>query len=108
METYEGLIAEIRAQPVLYLREPSLTRFDMLIYGYWLARMSHDIPDVENDFSFFEFNDWLHIKYPDAPPNLVWHASIRQKFGEEAGLAKFFELYDEFNKAKRSNYDQRI
>lgn len=96
METYDSLIVEIRADPVLYLREPSLSRFEMLVYGYWLARLWHNVPEEATEFSFFEFNDWLRDKYQDANSNQVWHAIIRQEFGEEAGLTKFFELYDEF------------
>lgn len=104
MDTYDGLIGEIRAQPGFYLREPRLSHLHMLVYGYWLARLWHNIPDSENDFDFFRFTDWLQAKYQDgAFANKNWSAIIGEKFGDEAGLVRFFELYDEFKAAEHGN-----
>jgi hypothetical protein len=97
MDTYAGLLAEIRAQPAFYLGEPPLlSKLHLLVYGYWLACLNHNIPDTEGDFDFFKFNDWLRARYPDSLPDQVWAVIIRERFGDETGLFKFFELYDEF------------
>ncbi len=101
MDSYAGLIAEIGAQPDFYLREPTLARFEMLVYGYWLACLWRNVPDVGNDFAFFAFNDWLREKFPEMLPAHNWSAFLRAKYKDESlALQKFFEEYNEYNSLK--------
>ncbi|MBD2773484.1 hypothetical protein [Iningainema tapete] len=57
------LLSSIRKRPGMYLATASITRLDMLLRGYSLARREVGIPPIEQEREFEGFQPWIEEKY---------------------------------------------
>ncbi|MBW4572389.1 MAG: hypothetical protein KME31_31705 [Tolypothrix carrinoi HA7290-LM1] len=101
------LIGGIKKRPGMYLGTCSITRLDMLLRGYTLARREVCLAPTEEEKEFEGFQSWIQEKY-EMNSNQCW-AKIILFFSidEHEALERFFELYEEYkNRHQSSEVDE--
>ena len=100
-ELYE-LLGGIKKRPGMYLGTCSITRFDMLLRGYTLARREVGLAPSEEEIEFSGFQSWIQEKY-EIKSNQSWPKIILFfSMDEHEALERFFELYEEYKNRHNS------
>ncbi|MEV5824799.1 hypothetical protein AB0L25_04410 [Spirillospora sp. NPDC052242] len=90
-----GLLEQVRARPGMWIRGHSLRELEILLCGYGIALMVHE---VDEGFAFGPrgpFSDWLGQRYGWSLV-LGWAAAIEDHAEGEPPLERFFRLVDEY------------
>ncbi|KYC36235.1 hypothetical protein WA1_41650 [Scytonema hofmannii PCC 7110] len=98
------LLGWIKKRPGMYLGTSSITRLDMYLRGYTLARREVGIAPTEQEREFEGFQSWLQERYK-IKSNQSWAKIILfYSMDEHEALERFFELFEEYlNSNKSSN-----
>lgn len=101
-DIYNELLKGIKKRPSMYLGTNSVTRLDMVLRGYSLARREVGVPPTEPEREFSGFQSWIQEKY-EIKSNQSW-AKIILFFSmdEHEALERFFELYEEYKNRHNS------
>ncbi len=95
-DVYNELLGSIKKRPGMYLGTASITRLDMLLRGYSLARREVGTPATEPEKEFEGFQEWLQEKYGIKTGQSWSKIILFHSIDEPEALAKFFELYKEY------------
>jgi hypothetical protein len=105
-QLYEFLDS-IKKRPAMYLLTPSITRLDMLLRGYALARREAGLEPTEEEKEFEGFQSWVQEKYGINSGQSWSKIILFYSVDEYEALQKFFELFEEYlNKNKSSEVDE--
>ncbi|MEH2316694.1 hypothetical protein [Nostoc sp.] len=105
-QLYE-FIGSIKKRPGMYLLTPSITRLDMLLRGYTLARREADLVPTEEEKEFEGFQSWVQEKYGINSGQSWSKIILFYSVDEDEALQKFFELFEEYlNRNKNSDVDE--
>ena len=106
-DIYNELLRSIKKRPGMYLGTSSITRLDMLLRGYNLARREAGIAPTEQEKEFEGFQSWIQEKY-DIKLGQSWAKIILfYSVDEYEALEKFFELFEEYlDRDKSSEVDE--
>ncbi|MEH1843759.1 MAG: hypothetical protein V7L25_01765 [Nostoc sp.] len=105
-ELYEFL-GSIKKRPAMYLGTPSITRLDMLLRGYTLARREAGLVPTEEEKEFEGFQSWVQEKYGIKSGQSWSKIILFYSVDEYEALNKFFELFEKYlNKNKSSEVDE--
>jgi|GEM_PF-660310 hypothetical protein len=90
------LFNEIKKRPGMFLGTSSITRLDMVLRGYTLARREVGLDPTEEELEFEGFEAWIQGKY-EIKLNQSWSKIILfYSIDEHEALKRFFELYEEY------------
>ncbi|MEC4818115.1 MAG: hypothetical protein SAK29_33315 [Scytonema sp. PMC 1069.18] len=98
------LLEWIKKRPGMYLGSASITRLDMLLRGYSLAKREVGLPPTEQEQNFDGFQSWVQERY-GVKSNQSWAKIILfYSTDEQEALERFFELFEEYlNQNKSQN-----
>ncbi|KYC35143.1 hypothetical protein WA1_08225 [Scytonema hofmannii PCC 7110] len=107
-DIYE-LLGWIKKRPGMYLGTSSITRLEMILRGYTLARREVGLAPTEQEREFEGFQPWLQQRY-GIKSNQSWAKIILfNSMDEREALERFFELFEEYlNRNKSSNQVSEI
>ncbi|MEH2343666.1 MAG: hypothetical protein V7K22_18805 [Nostoc sp.] len=101
-DIYKEILGAIKKRPGMYLGRSSITRLDMLLRGYNLARREVGVPPTEQEREFEGFQLWVEEKYGinsgQSWSKIILFYSVD---GHEA-LQKFFELFEQYLNENKS------
>ncbi|MEH2226595.1 hypothetical protein [Nostoc sp.] len=102
-DIYNEILSNIRKRPAIYLfGVNSITRLDMLLRGYSLARREVGVPPTEPEREFEGFQSWVQEKYGINSGQSWSKIILFYSVDEDEALQKFFELFEEYlNRSKR-------
>lgn len=96
------LLGRIKKRPGMYLGTSSITRLDMVLRGYTLARREVGLEPTDEEIEFEGFQSWLTKKY-EIKSNQSWSKIILfYSIDEQEALEKFFELFEEYQNQNKS------
>ncbi|MCV3212370.1 hypothetical protein OGM63_02295 [Plectonema radiosum NIES-515] len=97
------LLKDIKKRPAMYLGTTSITRLDMALRGYKVARTEVGLAATEEEIQFEGFQKWVQEKY-EIKSNQSW-AKIILFFSmdEHEALERFFELFEEYQNRNKSS-----
>lgn len=104
-EIYE-LLGWIKKRPGMYLGTSSITKLDMVLRGYRLARREVGIPPTKQEREFEGFQSWIQEKYGIKTGQSWSKIILFYSIDEKEALGKFFELFEEYlnrNKSSEAN-----
>src|SRR5262249_12877252 len=94
----ENLFEQIKAAPLSYLPERSLSALHWFLSGYG-SRIAMET-SVSRDFRVREFEDWLCTRFGMQRGSLgAFQIVLSYSLSEEEALKNFFSLFDEFEKS---------
>ncbi|WP_298912162.1 hypothetical protein [uncultured Nostoc sp.] len=97
------ILSGIKKRPGMYLGSSSITRLDMLLRGYSLARREVGVPPTKPEREFEGFQSWIEEKYGINSGQSWSKIILFYSVDEYEALQKFFELFEEYlNKNKSS------
>ncbi|WP_375472964.1 hypothetical protein [uncultured Nostoc sp.] len=106
-DIYNEIPSNIKKRPGMYLGRSSITRLDMLLRGYSLARREVGVPPTEPEREFDGFQSWIEEKYGINSSQSWAKIILFYSVDEHEALQKFFELFEEYlNKNKSSEVDE--
>ncbi|MEH2083543.1 MAG: hypothetical protein V7K89_27280 [Nostoc sp.] len=106
-DIYNEIISSIKKRPGMYLGRSSITRLDMLLRGYSLARREVGVPPTEPEREFEGFQSWIEDKYRIKSGQSWAKIILFYSVDEHEALQKFFELFEEYlNQNKSSEVDE--
>lgn len=94
--TLYELLEGIKKRPAMYLGTSSITRLDMLLRGFHLARREVGIPPTQQEREFESFQSWIEEKYGIKSGQSWSKIILFYSIDEQDALDKFFELFEEF------------
>ena len=99
-----GLLDQIRAQPIMYLGIRSITRLYMYEAGYTGALYDHGIVEPSNGFAP-GIHFWVRARLGLDRSSIGWLGSILEVCDndEERAFERFYELLDEYRSGQFSN-----
>ncbi|MEC4818118.1 MAG: hypothetical protein SAK29_33330 [Scytonema sp. PMC 1069.18] len=103
-DLYE-LLKSLKKRPGIFLgTDPSITKLDMYLRGYSLAKREVGLPPTEQEQNFEEFQSWVQERY-GIKSNQSWaKIIIFYSTDEQESLERFFELFEEYlNQNKSQN-----
>ena len=90
------LLERIKKRPGMYLGKPSITRLNMLLTGYSMARIELDLPPTKQEEEFGGFQDWIEERYKITSTH-GWDSIILFYSADERdALSNFFQLFEQF------------
>lgn len=90
------LLEGIKSRPGMYLGTSSITKLDMTLRGYDLARREVGILPGEEEKEFAGFESWIQEKY-EIKSGQSWAKIILfYSVDEPEALTRFFELFEEY------------
>ncbi|MHC5734700.1 hypothetical protein [Nostoc sp.] len=100
-DIYNEILSNIKKRPGMFLGANSITRLDMLLRGYSLARREVGVPPTEPEREFEGFQSWVKEKYGINSGQSWSKIILFYSVDEHEALQKFFELFEEYlNKNK--------
>ncbi|MEH1940262.1 MAG: hypothetical protein V7L01_08615 [Nostoc sp.] len=106
-DIYNEILSNIKKRPGMFLGTNSITRLDMLLRGYSLARKEVDVPPTEPEREFQGFQSWVEEKYGINSGQSWSKIILFYSVDEHEALQKFFELFEEYlNSNKSSEVDE--
>ncbi|WP_230966598.1 hypothetical protein [Nostoc sp. NZL] len=101
-DIYNEILNNIKKRPGMYLGANSITRLDMVLRGYSLARKEVSVPPTEPEREFEGFQSWVEEKYGinsgQSWSKIIFFYSVN----EPEALQKFFELFEEYLNRNKS------
>jgi hypothetical protein len=105
-DLYE-LIGRMKKRPGMYLGDNSITRLDMLLRGYTLARREAGLVPTDEEKEFEGFQKWIQEKYGINSGQSWSKIILFYSIDEHEALERFFELYEEYkNRHQSSEIDE--
>ncbi|KYC36236.1 hypothetical protein WA1_41655 [Scytonema hofmannii PCC 7110] len=103
------LLRRMNKRPGMFLGTASITKIDMYLRGYALARREVSLAPTEQEREFEGFQSWLRERY-EMESNQSWAKIILfDSLNEREALERFFELFEEYlNRNKSSNQVSEI
>ncbi len=95
-DIYNEILKGIKKRPGMYLGRSSITRLDMLLRGYGLARKEVGVPPTEPERKFEGFQSWIQEKYGIKTGQSWSKIILFYSVDEYEALQKFFELFEEY------------
>jgi hypothetical protein len=91
------MLPHIRRRPGMYLREASITRLEILIYGYTSCLQVRQV-EAEGEPDFYAFYEYVRATYGVADNAGGWAELIRIRCGYDEGtsLEEFFRMFELF------------
>ncbi|MEH2221734.1 hypothetical protein [Nostoc sp.] len=106
-DIYKEILGAIKKRPGMYLGTSSITRLDMLLRGYSLARREVGVPPTEPEREFEGFQSWIEEKYGINSGQSWSKIILFYSVDEPEALQKFFELFEEYlNRNKSLEVDE--
>ncbi|MEH1809339.1 hypothetical protein [Nostoc sp.] len=106
-DIYNEIPSNIKKRPGMYLGRSSITRLDMLLRGYSLARKEVGVPPTEPEREFEGFQSWVEEKYGINSGQSWSKIILFYSVDEHEALQKFFELFEEYlNRNKSLEVDE--
>ena len=106
-DIYKEILGAIKKRPGMYLGTSSITRLDMLLRGYSLARREVGVPPTEPEREFGGFQSWVEEKYGINSGQSWSKIILFYSVDEHEALQKFFELFEEYlNRNKSLELDE--
>ncbi|OYD98033.1 hypothetical protein CDG76_04240 [Nostoc sp. 'Peltigera membranacea cyanobiont' 210A] len=106
-DIYNEIPSNIKKRPGMYLGTNSITRLDMLLRGYSLARREVGVPPTEPEREFEGFQSWIEEKYGINSGQSWSKIILFYSVDEHDALHKFFELFEEYlNRNKSLEIDE--
>lgn len=106
-DIYNEILSNIKKRPGMYLGRSSITRLDMLLRGYSLARREVGVPPTEPEREFEGFQSWIEEKYGINSGQSWSKIILFYSVDEHDALHKFFELFEEYlNRNKSLEIDE--
>lgn len=102
-DIYSQLLGSIRKRPGMYLGTSSITRLDMILRGYSLARREVGIPPTEEESEFEDFQAWIQKRYGINSGQSWAKIILFFSMDEHEALERFFELFEEFLNRDKSS-----
>ena len=94
------LLSRIKQRPGMYLGKCSITRLNMLLTGYSLARIELGLTETKEEEEFGNFQDWIETKY-QSTSNQGWDSLILlNSQDEKEAFHNFFQLFEQFRQEK--------
>ncbi|MHC0065946.1 hypothetical protein ACWATR_24080 [Nostoc sp. UIC 10890] len=97
-DIYDEILKGIKKRPGMFLGRSSITRLDMLLRGYSLARREVGVPPTEPESEFEGFQSWIEEKYGINSGQSWSKIILFYSVDEHEALHKFFELFEEYLK----------
>ncbi|WP_445631049.1 hypothetical protein [Nostoc sp. DSM 114167] len=101
-DIYSEILTNIKKRPGMYLGANSITRLDMLLRGYSLARREVGVPPTEPEREFQGFQSWIEEKYGISSGESWSKIILFYSVDEHEALQKFFELFEEYLNRNKS------
>ncbi|WP_375509372.1 hypothetical protein [uncultured Nostoc sp.] len=101
-DIYNEILNSIKKRPGMYLGTNSITRLDMLLRGYSLARKEVGVPPTEPEREFEGFQSWIEEKYRINSGQSWSKIILFYSIDEYEALQKFFELFEEYLNRNKS------
>ncbi|RCJ40036.1 hypothetical protein A6769_04685 [Nostoc punctiforme NIES-2108] len=95
-DIYNEILSNIKKRPGMFLGRSSITRLDMLLRGYSLARREVGVPPTEPEREFEGFQSWVEEKYGINSGQSWAKIILFYSVDEHEALQKFFELFEEY------------
>ncbi|PHM07081.1 hypothetical protein [Nostoc sp. 'Peltigera malacea cyanobiont' DB3992] len=106
-DIYNEILSNIKKRPGMYLGRSSITRLDMLLRGYSLARREVGVAPTEPEREFEGFQSWIEEKYGINSGQSWSKIILFYSVDEHEALHKFFELFEEYlNRNKSLEVDE--
>ncbi|MDZ8065045.1 MAG: hypothetical protein RMY64_05305 [Nostoc sp. DedQUE08] len=106
-DIYKEIPSNIKKRPGMFLGRNSITRLDMLLRGYSLARREVGVPPTEPEKEFEGFQSWIEEKYGINSGQSWSKIILFYSVDEHEALQKFFELFEEYlNRNKSLEVDE--
>ncbi|MCW5316268.1 hypothetical protein GTQ43_21350 [Nostoc sp. KVJ3] len=106
-DIYDEILKGIKKRPGMFLGTSSITKLDMLLRGYSLARREGGIPPTEPEREFEGFQSWIQEKYGINSGQSWSKIILFYSVDEYEALQKFFELFEEYlNRNKSLEVDE--
>ncbi|MCC5646878.1 hypothetical protein LC607_28975 [Nostoc sp. CHAB 5824] len=106
-DIYNEILTNIKKRPGMFLGANSITRLDMLLRGYSLARREVRVPQTEPEREFEGFQSWIEEKYGINSGQSWSKIILFYSVDEPEALQKFFELFEEYlNRNKSVDVDE--
>ncbi|MFN6474994.1 hypothetical protein [Nostoc sp. DedQUE07] len=106
-DIYNEILTNIKKRPGMFLGRSSITRLDMLLRGYSLARREVGVPPTEPEREFEGFQSWVEEKYGINSGQSWSKIILFYSVDEHEALQKFFELFEEYlNRNKSLEVDE--
>ncbi|AVH65880.1 hypothetical protein [Nostoc sp. 'Peltigera membranacea cyanobiont' N6] len=102
-DIYDEILKGIRKRPGMFLGTSSITRLDMLLRGYSLARREVGVPPTEPEREFEGFQSWVEDKYGINSGQSWAKIILFYSVDEYEALHKFFELFEEYLHQNKSS-----
>lgn len=100
------MLQNIKQRPGMYLGKCSITRLNMLLAGYAMARAELGLPVTEQEKEFGGFQDWIQERYKMTSSH-GWDSIILfYSADEREALNKFFELFEKFRNGESASLNQ--
>ncbi len=96
----------IKHRPGMYLGYSSITRLEMILRGYDLARRELGIPLDEQEREFASFQSWIQNKYEIKSGQSWGKIILFFSIDEHEAFTKFFELFEEYLNCHKSDGDK--
>ena len=107
MYTLYELLERLKKRPGMFLGTSSITKLDMLLRGYNLARREVGIPPSEQEREFVGFQSWVQEKYGIKSGQSWAKIILFYSIDEQEALWKFFEIFEEYlNRDKSLEADE--
>ncbi|MEH2221736.1 hypothetical protein [Nostoc sp.] len=101
-DIYNEIPSNIKKRPGMFLGANSITRLDMLLRGYSLARREVGVPPTEPEREFEGFQSWVEEKYGISSGQSWSKIILFYSVDEPEALQKFFELFEEYLNRNKS------
>ncbi|MEH2441074.1 hypothetical protein [Nostoc sp.] len=102
-DIYDEILKGIKKRPGMFLGTNSITRLDMLLRGYSLARREVGVPPTEPEREFEGFQSWIEEKYGINSGQSWSKIILFYSVDEYEALQKFFELFEEYLHQNKSS-----
>jgi hypothetical protein len=103
-DIFDELLRIVKERSGMFLGTPSITRLDMLLRGYSLARSEAGELPTEAEEKFRGFQQWIEEKYGINSGQSWAKIILFYSMDEWEALFRFFELYEEYlNQASSSD-----
>ncbi|MBG1269705.1 hypothetical protein [Nostoc sp. WHI] len=101
------IIGRIKKSPGMFLGTASITKFDMYLRGYILAKREVALPPTSQEREFEGFQSWIEEKYGIKSGQSWSKIILFYSVDEHEALQKFFELFEEYlNRNKSLEVDE--
>jgi hypothetical protein len=101
-DIYKEILSNIKKRPGMFLGASSITRLDMLLRGYSLARREVGVPPTDPEREFEGFQSWVQEKYGINSGQSWSKIILFYSVDEYEALQKFFELFEEYLNRNKS------